>query len=293
MAGDKSGQKGKKGRRQPGKFLNNPAQDKLQGNKFKPLETLEKEEQSSASNGVFISFSDVLDQLDGIEGKEKMAKLAINAVQTAVQAAIPAVIQAVKDACLMKEDVNPHLLRAQFKHDELDQNMRRENLRITGLPESQEESEEALIGAVVKVAKEAGVELAVGDLDTCHRLGSPPKPTQNQPQNGKEQVKPKPRQTFIRFSSRKKRDQLYDNRFKLKGNESCKGVFINEDLTSMRYKVLMAAKKAPDVKGVTSKHGNVICKMNDDSYKTLRSADDLFDVGITNVKYDNFGLHVL
>lgn len=41
----------------------------------------------------------------------------------------------------MKEEVNPHLLLIQFK---LDQSMRRENLRISGLPESQEENEEVL-----------------------------------------------------------------------------------------------------------------------------------------------------
>ena len=38
------------------------------------------------------------------------------------------------------------------------------------------------------------------------------------------------------------REELH-GRFKLKGKDACKGVFINEDLTSVRYSILMAAKK--------------------------------------------------
>ena len=33
--------------------------------------------------------------------------------------------------------------------------------------------------------------------------------------------------------------------------------------------------------------------MTDDTYKTLRTVDDLFDVGLTDVKYVNFRLNTL
>ena len=56
---------------------------------------------------------------------------------------------AVKDACIqaIRDEMNPTLLINQYKQDDLDQNMRRENLRITGLPEGGEgeETEEVLI----------------------------------------------------------------------------------------------------------------------------------------------------
>ena len=97
------------------------------------------------------------------------------------------------------------------------------------------------MGEVIKVAKEAGVELSMSDIDICHRLGAPSKvphqtrPAQTQPTNAyqtQQLEKPKPRQTIIRFISRRKRDQVYDSRFKLKGVDTCKGVFINEDLSN-------------------------------------------------------------
>ena len=40
-------------------------------------------------------------------------------------------------------------------------------------------------------------------------------------------------------------------------------------------------------------HGNISCKMNDDSYKTLRSPEDLFEIGAEDVKYENFRLHLV
>ena len=79
-----------------------------------------------------------------------------------MKAAIPAIVQAVKEACVLsvKEQINPHLLRTQFRLDELEQKTRMENLRISGLPEPQgEESEEALSGKVCKLAEVAGVTL--------------------------------------------------------------------------------------------------------------------------------------
>ena len=41
--------------------------------------------------------------------------------------------------------------------------------------------------------------------------------------------------------------------------------------TTLRYAVLMAAKKAPQVKGASSKHGTIICKMNDSRNVVLRT----------------------
>ena len=158
----------------------------------------------------------------------------------------------------MKEEVNPHLLWIQFI---LDQSMRRENLRISGLPESQEENEEVLVKEVMPDR----FELSAKKVAMCRPHGAPPKTPQTQSKDGQQNKpgKTKPSRPFVRFLSRRKWDQHFDSRFKHKGEDAYKGGFINDDLTTMWYKVLMAAKKAPDVKGVTSKHGNVICKMND------------------------------
>ena len=201
-----------------------------------------------------------------------------------MKAAIPSIVAAVKDACIqaIRGEMNPTLLINQYKQDDLDQNMRRENLRITGLPEGGEgeETEEVLINKMCTLAKEVEVEMPPECISSCYRIG-------------KTGSGGKARQSFVRFTTRRMRDKLYDARFKLKGKVQYKGVFLNEDLTPLRYALLMRAKNTPAVKGVTTRHGNVICKMGDNDFVTLRSPDDLFDIGCDDVKYNDFKLHIL
>ena len=102
-----------------------------------------------------------------------------------------------------------------------------------------------------------------------------------------------PRQAIVRFLTRRKRDALYQARFNLKGKEAYKGLFINEDLTSMRYAVLSRAKEAPHVTRVSTNFGNIICKLQTGEQKVLRDPDDLFEVGIDNVDYSHFRLQVI
>ena len=217
-----------------------------------------------------------------------IAQIIANAVQEAIQTAIPSIVQAVKDACIqsIKEQINPHVLNTQFQLDAIDQRSRMDNLRINGLPESQgdsEEAEEVLVNKLCKLAEAVGVDVnPTCDISSCHRVG-------------KRQAIPgaRPRQVVVRFTTQRKRDAVYSARFKLKDKQDHRGVFINEDLTTLRYSVLMAAKKAPQVKGVSTKHGAIICKMNDNSHAVLRTPDDLFDIGLDNVNYREFKLNLI
>ena len=238
----------------------------------------------SSEKGMFINF-DIDEHLQDLQigEKEKMGDLLARAVKAAIEAAVPAIVKAVKDVCLsaMKEEINPHLLRLQYKTDQLDQQGRRDNLRISGLAEEKtdEESEEMLASKVCKVAVQAGIELKGADISSCHRLGK---------KSGD-----KSRQTFVQITTRRKRDALYNARFSLKGKDGCDGIYINEDLTPMRYAVLRAAKRSEMVKRVSTKHGNVICKMTNDDFITISSPDDLFDVGLDTIDYKEFRLHFM
>ena len=176
--------------------------------------------------------------------------------------------------------VNPHLLHLQFRQDAIEQAGRKDNLRISGLAEEErDETEEILIEKICKVAGETGMQLAESDISACHRLGR--------------KVAGKKRDTVVRFVAQRKRDKVYQGRFHLKGKESFRQVFVNEDLTSTRYAVLMAAKKSAEVKSVSTKAGNIVCKMNDDTFKIISTPDDLFAVGLDNVEYKNFRLRLL
>ena len=239
---------------------------------------------SEASAGIQLKFDGLFEELRGVgsEPGDDIAQLVVTAVSTAVKAALPTIIQAVREACLsrFKEAVNPHLLRLQFKQDEIMQEQRRDNLRLTGLEENEEESEDALAERVCKVAREVGVDIQPTDISSCHRLG-------------KKREGGRSRQAIVRFISRRKRDRLYDGRFRLKGKDGMRGVFINEDLTPLRFSVLMRAKETPAVKSVSTKYGSIVCKLQDDAYKVIRSPDDLFELGVDNVQYGDFKLHFL
>ena len=87
--------------------------------------------------------------------------------------------------------------------------MKRENLRLSGLPENEEETEDVLIQKVCGVAREVGVELQLADFSSCHRLGKP-------------RSDGRPRQAIVRFLTRRKRDAFYQARFNLKGKEAYK-----------------------------------------------------------------------
>ena len=96
-------------------------------------------------------------------------------MEAAVKAAIPSIVAAVKDACIhaIRSEMNPTLLINQSKQDDLDQNIRRENLRIAGLPERREgeETEEVLINKLCTLAKEVVVEMPPEGISSCYRLG--------------------------------------------------------------------------------------------------------------------------
>ena len=146
----------------------------------------------------------------------------------------------------MKEEVNPHLLRMQYRSDDVEQQTRWENVRISGLPESEgEETEDQLISKVQSVAEKAGVKISDTEISSCHRLGM-------------KSDAGRARQTIVRFALRRKRDLLYSSRFKLKGKDGCRNVFINEDLTTMICSVLMCAKESPQVKGDSSRNGSSV-----------------------------------
>ena len=292
---------GRKGRSSlPGKFLPNTTASQGQ---VKPTQQHPFIPHKGVDNAVRVARgmtdempSKIYVDMEGLQGdlsalitSEKggdIAQIVTAAVQEALKAAIPAIVQAVKDACVqaVKDKINPHVLSTQFKLDEMDQRLRMDNLRVSGLQEptgEEEESSEVVAIKVCKVAEAVGVGMSPADISSCHRFGKRPAP------GGKA------RQVFVRFANKRKRDALYDARFKLKGNLDHKGVFINEDLTSMRYALLMAAKKAPLVKGVSSKHGSIVCKMTDNSHMVLRTPDDLFNVGLDDVNYRDFQLHLI
>lgn len=124
--------------------------------------------------------------------------------------------------------------------DNLDQYGRRECLEIKGLQWSEFEDTDDLVSFV---ASEIDVKIDKGDISVSHRLS---KATAE---------KPKPR-IFVRFCSRKTRDQLFRNRAKLHNMKN--GIFIDESLSKenrVRFHKCLRFKKKNRYHSIWTRNG--------------------------------------
>ena len=119
-----------------------------------------------------------------------------------------------------------------FKLDALDQYSPRENLRIYGVPETNNNNDDGE-DVVLRIAKFLQIDLQgmYIYIQRAHRLG---KKT-----NNKER---KLRPVIARFVSFKKRNEILSAKCKLKNSAEFQNVFISEDLTPLRFKLLHYVK---------------------------------------------------
>ena len=191
-----------------------------------------------------------------------------------------------EDGVVEKECVNSRLLLAKYENDRLEQYTRRENIRVAGISEEQGETPEGLEAKIVGVCKDVGVNITPDAFAAVHRVGK---------------KGDKPRQVMVRFVSRRVRDTVVGRKKVLK--EQDKGVFINDDLTLLRSKMMYAikqtkkwivwsvrgvlhcTKKLPE--GVRPEEGRrqelVIVETPDDLIKVGITSIDLADLGLQNV----------
>ena len=125
----------------------------------------------------------------------------------------------------------------QYMHDNLEQYSRKNSLELYGIPEGAYESTEE---AVLKVAEALDVQITPQDIEITHKL----KRRGNKP-------------VIVKFTSHKKKTQLYKARIKLKDikvhdifpnyaaatQESNDRIYINENLTQYRRDLVSKASK--------------------------------------------------
>ena len=160
-----------------------------------------------------------------------------------------------------------------YETDRLAQYTRRENVRIAGIPETEGENVKQKI---IDLAQVMGVNIAQNDINACHRLS-----TRHQT---------RARAIIVRFFARDKRNQMLINKNKLKDNVDYKNVFIAEDLTQLRAKLLHYVKREERVASAYTRDGKIICQLRDNSRIVLESPDDLFKIGLTDVDFHTLGL---
>lgn len=146
--------------------------------------------------------------------------------------------------------------------DQGEQYSRRNNLRITGYRETENENTDDI---VLKIAADIGSDIELSDIDRSHRVGRP----------GVNRTKP--RDVIVKFTSYRARQILYKKRTALK-DSGYAGTFLNEDLTKLRSQVLFEARKvvkADRAKGAWSSDGNILIRDHADIVHRLTSMTEL------------------
>lgn len=127
------------------------------------------------------------------------------------------------------------------KIERLEQYTRRNNLRIFGIKESNNENTDAL---VLKIISDLNVPVQLSDIERSHRIGK---------------VSDKPRAIIVKFSSYRKRSEVFSAKKGLKGT----GIVLKEDLTKYRLTVLQAAIAKYGASNVWTRDGRIFWKVND------------------------------
>nr|XP_006823167.1 PREDICTED: uncharacterized protein LOC102803782 [Saccoglossus kowalevskii] len=149
-------------------------------------------------------------------------------------------------------------------HNELDQYIRRENLVISGVPQTESENTDAI---ALKIAQIADKNITMSDIDVSHRIGKR-KPSVGQRYNP-------PSQIIVRFTSRRARDAVYKARKNLStvktsslGYEVTNDIYINENLTPIGkalFTKVNIKRKQCGWKFLWTHYGKILTKKDENS----------------------------
>ena len=222
------------------------------------------------------------------ENLETLITVVTTAVMTAISASLPNLVNAAQNAnCekkmeVMQDKFQEKILDAKYDNDKIEQYGRRESIRIFGVPEDRSEKNDISVTRqkVIDTLKKIDVTVTHDNISAGHRIGK----------MGSGRVRP----IICKFVSRQHRDLVMNNKHKIKGTE----IFINEDLTYLRNRLLTYVKKnVPNVtpKSVHSVNGRITCKFSTDSdnkWHHFESPKDLLksEFGPDSVDYGELGL---
>ena len=146
--------------------------------------------------------------------------------------------------------------------DQMDQKQRETRIKIAGIQESEEENLEKTL---MKYAKNTlGVKLKSADIEQIYRVG-------------KKKVNKK-RDIAVQFSTKKVRDTVFENRKRDTTADAKNRIYVNDDLTIYRQKLLFDARqlvKRKKLKGAWTQNGNVIILKQEGGPIPVMSHDDL------------------
>ena len=177
-----------------------------------------------------------------------------------------------------------HIRTLTYKNDALEQYSRRESVRIFGVTDVQNESSEQTEEKVLKVFEDMGAAVTGADISACHRVGKP--------KHGRRAV-------IVRFTSRKSRQMVMTKKRNLRDKPAYDKVYINDDLTPLRQKLLGYVKDLPVTEKAWTIGGRILVQKRSPpglpaekipKPVMIESPDDLFHLGVDVVDYERLGL---
>ena len=199
-------------------------------------------------------FSDKYDHLQGIAGNNKKE---VDEIKS-------------ENMCLEETvlELKNLLENAEKNLNNFEQYSRRECIEVNGIPCTHDESTDEI---VVALAKQVGVHITTNDISVSHHLKN--LATSQQPST-----------IIAKFISQKIRNQIFENRFKLKKANPGKMIFINESLIRTNRKIFNMYrnfKKDNKWKYVWTKQGQTyLKKSSSDNTLKIESICDLSKYGI-------------
>ena len=164
-----------------------------------------------------------------------------------------------KELSLCREELNKckdevavlkkQAVEMKFNHDKLEQHGRKGMIRISGLKDPRT-SDEDTDEKVIKLAADCGVELTRSDISVSHRLGKKD-PSYD-------------RAVIVKFVSRNTKRNLMMKKKLLKDKVGYGNVYINEDITTNRYK-LVKHLRVTENKVAWTRDGKIYYKDNKDA----------------------------
>ncbi|KAK5645249.1 hypothetical protein RI129_006549 [Pyrocoelia pectoralis] len=141
----------------------------------------------------------------------------------------------------------------EYKIDDLEQYTRRNNLRIFGVTEERNENKDVKLKQLFE--SKLGIKINTVDIDRSHRVGK--------------NVGPRPRAIIVKFVSYRVRQQIFNNKKRLKGTEFT----IKEDLTKNRSEVLAAASEKFGRQQVWSIDGRIMVSTGGKKFAFTRRSE--------------------
>ena len=156
------------------------------------------------------------------------------------------------------ESLRARVQSQSFELDRLQQYSRRENIRVYGIDETADECTNTII---VKLAYDMGV--AISEQELSHRLG---RKTGN-----------KPRPIIVR---RDTKTRMMRSKKELRGLTGYRNVFRNDDLTTLRSRLVYELNCDESIKSVWIIDGRIMCIQEEngkDTKRVIDSPDDLLE----------------